>query len=250
MEAALGKRFRKQPQELPMSKRGWALYVLFISAVPFLSPVSKVKVTIPEPSDIATTSIGSHWIVSDRGALFLQDSSGKVTQFPIEGNDFEGVCLHNNKLYCVEESIRKVLVYNPNTKVTEQSFEVPYAGGRNSGYESIAFDEQRQEWLLITEKNPVIIKRFNTFFQPISEQIIQIASDISSAVFYKNRLFLLSDQESKVMEVDPISYQLKSTFRIKALNPEGLSFSEDFTRMYILSDEEGKLYTFSNPFKP
>lgn len=110
---------------------------LLISDSEKIKPNRKWKVSISEPSDICPNPLNSHYfIVSDRGFLFETDSSFKPIRRTIEmGMDYEGVFADSQYVFAVEERTRKINQYDIRTLELVKSKIIPYAGGRNSGYE-------------------------------------------------------------------------------------------------------------------
>ena len=76
--------------------------------------------------------------------------------------------------------------------------------------------------------------------------ISDVASDISSARFYKNELFLLSDEDMTLIKVNPETFEVIQKWRIPVINPEGLAFDKN-GNILITSDDMQRLFYFNNP---
>ncbi len=203
---------------------------------------------IIEPSDICLHPDGaSMLIVSDKGSLFHTDENGAVLmRAPFQRGDFEGVYVHAGKIYVADESNRLVHRFDPDGLVLEQTFSVPYEGKRNSGYESLVFNQVREVFLLITEKNPVIVFELDDAFQVKAAIPLDVASDISAATWHEGALWLVSDEERAVLKLAPDRYEVLGRWSIPAVKkPEGIVFAGD--SMLVVCDKEHLLYFFAAP---
>jgi len=199
---------------------------------------------VPEPSDAClSTNEQSLFVVSDDGFLFETDLEGKILRkSTIVGIDFEAICLANGLLYISDESARKIYCVNPADLTINKTFNLTYAAGRNSGFEAIAFNETSKSFYLVSEKSPIIIRVYNEQFQQVNEINFDTTTDISGACFYQNKLWLLSDEEHLIMQLDE-NFKVQKTLDVKILNPEGFFFNKqgDLT---VISDDMAKLYQF------
>jgi uncharacterized protein YjiK len=182
-------------------------------------------------------------MVSDDGFLFETDLEGKILRKSnLKGIDFEAICLVKDLLYISDESARKIYAVNPVDLNLVKTFNLNYAAGRNRGFEAIAFNENQNVFYLISEKEPTLIRIYNEQFQQLSEITFDVTTDISSAYFYQNKLWLLSDEEHLIMQLDE-NFKVQKTLDVKILNPEGFFFNKqgDLT---VISDDMAKLYQF------
>ena len=199
---------------------------------------------VPEPSDVCLSQSGqSLFIVSDNGFLFETDLEGKIMRkSALVGIDFEAICLANDLLYISDESARKIYCINPVDLTVKQTFNISYLAARNRGFEAIAFNDELKQFYLISEKEETVIRIYNEQFQQINEIVFNELSDVSSAYFYNNYLWLLSDEDHLIIQLDEQFKPLKK-YDIKILNPEGFYFNKqgDLT---VISDDMAKLYQF------
>ncbi|MEC4004803.1 SdiA-regulated domain-containing protein [Flavobacterium sp. SUN052] len=214
-----------------------------------LKPTKSISIKVPEPSDICySPKNDSFFIVSDTGILFETNLNGDIIRKQEQKDtDFEAVYSDNKYVYAVDESNRTIYQYNiaDLKKVKETVF--PYNGARNKGYESFTYDEIKKRFLLITESEPTIIFELDDNFN-ITKQtdISSIASDISSARFYKNNLWLLSDEDMMLIKVNPETYEVIKKWKLPIINPEGLAFDKN-GNLLITSDDMQRLFFFNNP---
>jgi uncharacterized protein YjiK len=210
--------------------------------------VVELDAAIAEPSDICLHPDGESWlIVSDKGALFQTDLDGSIQRrAPFHGGDFEGVYVHEKKIYVAEERGRLIHRLDSDSLEREKTYSVPYEGKRNSGYESIVFNRARGIFLLITEKDPVLVFELNGDFQVLQRFPLDVAKDISAATWHEGFLWLVSDEERAVLKLDPLSYQVLHRWEVPSVRkPEGIAFVGE--TMVLVCDAERRLYHFVAP---
>lgn len=207
-----------------------------------------VPLRVPEPSDIARDAETGHlFIVSDNGLLYETDAAGSILRKAAQtGWDFEGVEVKGGWVYVSDESARKIYRYDKRNLVVDRTYEVPYHGARNSGFESIAWNETKKCFILVSEQDPVTIYEYSEDFQQLNQQRFTAARDVSSARWMNGKLYLLSDEDEAVFQVDPTTYAPEARFDIAVLNPEGLAFESD-GKMLIAADDRQRLYFFNAP---
>lgn len=206
---------------------------------------SKADLTIKEPSDICILpNEDKYAIVSDNGLLFLTDTNGVVLkEAEFKGFDFEGVFADDRKIYVSDERSRIIYVFDYNLQKIA-SYQLTYYGGRNSGFESITFNKNKNCFVLITEKHPSIIFEYDTAFKEIKQYPYSFSSDVSSITFHKGYLYVLSDEERKILVLNPNDYSIESEIKLSDINPEGIAITED-ERILIVSDDGQYLKKYS-----
>ncbi len=225
-----------------------ALSAFAFSKIPMLKFTSWTSIKVHEPSDIALAPDGlSYYVVSDDDAAVYQlDLEGKVMRkSKTLGIDLEAVCARPDFLYVVDETPRKVYQLNYANLEVNRTFSVPYSGGRNKGYEAITYNETKKCFVLITEKDPIIIFEFDHDFRQINEMYWKHARDISAATYHNGFVWLLSDEDMTVFKCDPKSYEILAQWRINVHNPEGIVFKDK--EMLIIADDLERLYRFNHP---
>jgi uncharacterized protein YjiK len=214
--------------------------------VSFLKPSKSIALNIPEPSDICVAANGKTlFIVSDDGGLYETDLEGKVLRsITLDLTDAEGVYADNENIYLVEERNRFIKQYAIKDFALVNTVYVPYAGGRNKSFESIA---KRSEggFVLFTEKDPVWMFELNEQLQETGRAKWNLPGDISAATFHKNSLWLLSDERAEIWLTDIVQKCIVKRFKLPVLNPEGIAFLPNGT-LLILSDDEHRLYFFND----
>ena len=218
---------------------------LFGQETVHLKPLQKFNLAIPEPSDISISpDQKTVYIVSDDGGLFECNAEGKVLRkYTKDLIDAEGVYCDNQFVWVVEERTRLIKKFDRDNLKLISSVYVPYEGGRNKCFESITKDKNGN-WLMITERDPVWMIRFNEEFKEISRIKIPTNSDVSAATRFQNKLYVLSDESAEIWEIDEINGSILSKFKIPVLNPEGLAFAEN-GNIYVLSDDGHQLFVFN-----
>ena len=213
-----------------------------IKIKPYKSFFSEVK----EPSDICINPNNyNFFIVSDNGFLYEIDSLGKILrEADFEGFDCEGVYADEEFVYVVEEMVRKIRVFDIPTLTLQRTVVLPYQGGRNKAYESITFNKSKGHMIIITEKDPIYLYELDENLNFYNEvHLGKIARDISATTYYEGRLFLLSDEDREIIEVDPTSYSVIKRWKLPIINPEGMVFTKK-GELIILSDDMEKFFFF------
>lgn len=216
-----------------------------------LKPENWISIKVSEPSDIAyNQDKNTFYVASDDGYLAEMDMDGKIIRkAAYTGYDFEGVLLFEDKVYVVDEMTRKVVVYDEENLEKLSIHSVPYPGGRNKSYESLAFNYEKNTFILITEKEPIYIYELNDKFHIINEiEFKYKVSDISSARFHNGFMWLLSDENMELLKCNPSNYEVLESYKLPVINPEGVAFVND-TDFVILSDDMERMYFFKLPHK-
>lgn len=235
---------KKQPLVLVLSS-----LLLFSSFTTKQRPLLKAQtfknIKVPEPSDIAFDESGSFlYIVSDNGILFECAPNGDILRkAAFTGMDFEGVEVVGDYVYVADESLRQIHKFRKKTLEKIASYYVPYSGGRNKGYESLAYNQTTKRFIVITEKDPIIIKQLNEDMIPVGEQIFKASRDISGARWYKGFMYLLSDEDRTIFKCDPETFEIIDSWKINVLNPEGIAFDKE-GKLIIGADDLQRLYFF------
>ncbi|TVR79012.1 MAG: hypothetical protein EA412_07210 [Chitinophagaceae bacterium] len=207
-----------------------------------------ILLSIPEPSGITMNLTNDgFFIVSDDGYLYETNLRGDIIRkSSFTGIDFEAVYVDSNFVYVVEESNRRIRFFDHENLSLQRTVYVPYSGGRNKGFESFTYNHAKSKWILITEKDPIVIFELNHDFQVTNKVIIQLARDISDATWYDDSLWLLSDEDRKIIKVNPLTYMPELIIPLRIINPEGLVFGPD-NKLYVISDDMERLYIFKSP---
>jgi uncharacterized protein YjiK len=227
------------------------LYLPFLLLFAFKSDNSiqkifKKSIKIPEPSDlcVSLSDKNNFYIVSDNGLLFETDTEGNILKkSDYLGFDFEGVCTDGEFLYVSEESVRKISVFDKELNYLYSKI-INYNGGRNKGIEAITFNQEKQIFIAITERDPVFVREYTKDWTLISERTLtEKHSDISAITFYNGFYWILSDEDRTVNKYSQ-DFKIQKKFKLNVLNPEGIAFDSD-NNLCILSDDMQLLYKFT-----
>ena len=215
-----------------------------------LKPTKWISIEIPEPSDICYhAETNTFYIVSDNGILFETDYDGKIIRKIKQLDcDFEAVFTDGQSIYAVDETHRDIYMYDTNFKKT-RVVNVPYSGAKNKGYEAIAFNKIKNNFVVITERDPITLFELDSNFKIINQtDLSNIARDISSAYYYQNALWLLSDEDMMLIKLNPQTYEVIQKWSLPVINPEGFTFDKD-GNLIITCDDMQRIYYFNNPEK-
>jgi len=211
-----------------------------------LKPKKIVKLKIEEPSDITCTGIDELFLVSDNGYFSKTDYLGnKFQKGNFKGVDFEGICFDGQFLYLVEEFTSMVHKIDPISLERIQSYQINFNGGRNNGFEAIAFNPNEKCFYIISEHSPSIITT-DLDFKTIDIVELKHPNEVSSAVWYQNKLWILSDEERTISIHSTKTFLKEKEFKIKINNPEGITISQT-GQLLVCSDDNKKLYYFDLP---
>lgn len=227
------------------------LFLIFIAnlfwgaAIPGLKPIQKFRLNIPEPSDITYASTtNTFFIVSDQGLLYETDSTGKILKkSAYKGLDFEGVYADSANVYVSEEMTRDIIQFDIHTLQKTGVRQLHYFGGRNKGFESITYNQAKNKFVVVSEKDPSKIFELDNNFLVTNKELIKKVADISSATYHNNLLWLLSDEDHTILVLDPKTYAVVKQYKLNILNPEGICFNAKGELM-IISDDMQMLFNY------
>ncbi len=216
-----------------------------------LQPIAQyyIGTDVSEPSGIIHyAKNNSFFVVSDsHKELYEIDSHGALLRtIPSIGTDLEGISLSRSgdTIYVVEERNRVVVSYLTNgTKIS--SFSADVATIPNNGLEGIAVDKNGHLFVL-NEKLPGMLLEYLPNGTEIKRVTFSLALDYSD-IFYDDStdcLWVISDESKKIMKVSKQG-DLLSQWLIPFSKGEGITIVRD--TMYIVNDEDAKLYIFNKP---
>lgn len=212
-----------------------------------IKPYHSINLKVSEPSDICPNPLKPNhfFIASDDGYLAEINKDGEVTRtkdLPIY--DAEAVYANEEHIYVIDEFSRSITQLNHDLE-TIRTKTIAYGGGRNRSYEAFTYNPVKKKFLLFTEKSPIYMFELTEDLNIYNERKMgKIARDISAATFYKDHLYLLSDEDKLIFKMNPSTYEIIQTWYIPVINPEGIAFDSD-GNVLIISDDREKLYFFN-----
>lgn len=210
-----------------------------------LKPYFHKDVNLLEPSDICLTdSDPTHFfIVGNRGVIAETDSNGKVLRHTKQdGSDYESVCVKDNMIYALDESLRRLDIIDEKTFEVKKSIQIPYGGARNKGIEGLTYIPSQKKFVAVIEK-PAMIVELNEQMQLIAQTKLKNIRELSSVTYHDNFLWLLSDEDETVYKVNPADYTIIDQWKIPVINPEGICFDAN-GNLIIVSDDMSTLFKF------
>ena len=221
--------------------------ILFAISISFatekLIPVETLLIDCHEPSDITfDVSDNSFYCVSDEGKIYQYSMSGKTLRsFKLDLRDMESVYVNENNLYVIDERTRQILTIEKKSLSEKNRKIIPYLGGANKAFEGITFNPKTQEWLIITEKSPVLIYELDFDFniQNIIHEPHDLA-EVSGVTYYNDHLWFIGDEDRTLSKVNPDTYKVIKKWTIEIPTPEGIVFAND--TLFLVSDNFNMMY--------
>lgn len=215
-----------------------------------LQPISEISLTsfLPEPSGIVYNSKNnSLFVVSDTlKKIFELDLSGNlIRSIDVNASDLEGITLSLTKdtIFVVEESENKITSFTlSGTKIKSFTKNVSTIVG--NGIEGIAIDNSGFIYV-INEKSPRYLIKIENEVEVSRKEVI-VAQDLSDICYDPtfDCLWLISDESKKILKISKDGI-LQSEWSIPFDKGEGITFVQD--KMYIVNDENARLYIFNKP---
>jgi uncharacterized protein YjiK len=215
-----------------------------------IKPTASFPSQVHEPSDVCLAPSGeSMYVVDDSGLLFETDLNGKIlrkAQKTKDYNDFEAVCTDGGQIYVSAESDRKILVFDSKSFELVHVVAYDFNSLRNAGFESMTMDPETHCFFMVSEKNPIVIRKYSADFRLMDEKVFSGASDISSATWHNHALWLLSDEDRTLFKLDSTMQHIASSWRLPVLNPEGFFF-DNSNVLRVASDDMERIFIFNDP---
>lgn len=210
-----------------------------------LKPTKVFKLAISEPSGI--TFQNNHlYIVSDsNGVVYKTNLEGEIkSEIQTSTTDNEGVSFNSEgNLVIVNEPKRKVLIVNTSGEELDNFKVEGKQKHKDSGLEGICFVPLEDSYFVINEKSPRQLLKISLEGAIIDTVKIDFAEDLSGICFDKesNSLWIVSDKSSLLINVS-LKGELLKKYKIPVNKAEGVVLVNK--QIYIVSDEENKLYVF------
>ena len=204
-------------------------------------------IPVEQPSGICSSGQGTFYIASNEGTLCEINAKGELIRSIPLGMDIEDLCVVGDALFVMDESLRLIYKLDRTTWAMQATYSMSYSGARNKGFESICYLPDVQHFIVVTEKNPLLIMETDTLFHVLRQFAFKDASDISSATYHDHKLWLLSDEDHRMFHVSTTDFHVMEQYDVPVYNPEGLSFDDDGS-VRIVSDDLRRMYIF-NPLE-
>jgi len=210
-----------------------------------IKAISHQRIKVEEPSDICLSSDGhSYYIAGNNGQIAQLDLLGNVIRATkADESDYEGITVHDGKVYAIDESYRSIDVFNEATLTKIKSVSLVDGGPRNQSFEAITYLPTENKFIAITEK-PVVIHELNNELQETGKIYKTPFNEVSAATYSNGQLWILSDEKRQVYAVNSKTYAIEKTYQLSILNPEGLVFDEK-NSLLVLSDDLQTLFKFA-----
>lgn len=196
------------------------------------------------------------WTVSDKsnGLVYKITTAGNIIgTLEYRGDDMEGITMNpkDGSFWVVEERLRRIVQLDDQGRVLQQ-VNIPVNNSNvNDGPEGIAIDPVTGHIYLVNEKIPTEFIELDEKFEVVRRVTINFSSKYRisdlSGIFYESEareFWILSDESKRIVvtdyELNPLrSYELgKSKF-------EGIAVDTEIKRVYLVNDEENRLYVYS-----
>ncbi len=215
-----------------------------------LKPIASIDLLphIPEPSGLA-------YHPGHNALLVVSDAKSDIFEIGLDGalirtlattsSDLEGVAVSagGDTLYVAEERNQLITLYS-SAGVRLHSLPVRVATLDNNALEGVAVDRQNHLWVL-NEKNPRLLLQFHNG-QEVSRVEITHVNDLSDICCdtVDESLWIISDESRKIIKIAR-NGNLLGEWALSFDKGEGIAFAGD--KMYVVNDQDGKLYIFSRP---
>lgn len=218
-----------------------------------LNFISEFNLSVSEPSGLCLYRNSNEFlIVSDESnEIYVISDKGVVSlSFNFTGQDLEGITYNPilNNIFILEESSR--YVYRLDTNGVELSrFPIDiYYEDINHGPEGISYNPETNHLFIVIEKNPERLLEMNLDGEIVNNYSLSFAEDYS-AIFFdptENKLWILSDVSKTLTQCD-LTGKALNKYSTGITKGEGLVVDSQNKLVYIVSDQESKLYILSIP---
>lgn len=211
--------------------------------------IAQYPIAVKEPSDLCLApDRQSLWTVSDEdGQVYQMNLKGEIIRHFKSGlPDLEGITtVGDSQLAILSERNRELEIVDYDGNVVTRS-KVDMLGERNSGPESVAFDENSSVFYTLKEQSPGLLLTLDQNLHEISRTSLNFAQDYSAMSYDSTRghLWVMSDQ-SKSMFVLDSDMKIQTAFSADIPQPEGLSVDYLARKLYVVCDKTSMLYIFS-----
>ncbi len=218
-----------------------------------LNLISQYSLSIIEPSGLALGKKPNELIVvsDESNEIYRISTDGTVLQsYDYAGNDLEGVTYNINldNLFILEESSRQVFRIDTNgIELSRFPIDIYYEEP-NHGPEGISYNPETNNLYVVTEKNPGRLIEIDLQGEIINNYSLSFAEDYSALYFdpIEQKTWILSDESKSLTQCD-LTGKALNKYSTGITKGEGLVVDLQNKLVYIVSDQESKLYVLSIP---
>lgn len=212
--------------------------------------ISQRLINIPETSGLASFKDGTFLTISDSLSKVYQiNTSGEIIKsLEYEGKNTEGIAYDPvaREVFVVEEKTNEVVQLDTNGLEVNR-FSIPLDNEiEKHGLEGISYSPSNNHLYVISEKLPSILFEVTKEGTVIETHELNFAEDYSS-VFYdphQDLLWILSD-DSKTLTQTTLQGSPIKTYDTDVKKGEGVVVDSKNSRVYIVTDSNSSIYTFS-----
>ena len=222
-----------------------------------LTLISVHPLNINDPSGLTLDMSGDFlWTVSDAsgGLVYKITFQGDIIgSLSYRGDDMEGITMNPNDetLWVAEERLRQIVQIDGMGNVLQRQNVEVLVVNENDGLEGVAIDPVTEHFYIVNEKAPREFIELNKEFEVVRRVPIRFRSNFSlddlSGIYYvsENREFwIVSDESMRIVVTDFELNPLRS-YELGRRKFEGIAVDRSVGRVYLVNDEENKLYVYS-----
>lgn len=212
---------------------------------------------ISDPSGIDIDPLTHHlWIVSDeknKGVYYVNRYGETLRDLSYRGDDLEGITYdhYHQYLWVVEERKREIVTLDLQGNVLERNFlDIP-RNRANDGLEGITKDLENRIFYIVNQRNPQQLLSLDSNFEILShykEKDLKHLNleDLSGLFFHPimKKLWIISSRSREIIIINPANLEVRTRFPLNIKKPEGVSVSTETNEVFIVCDEENKLYIY------
>ncbi len=190
-------------------------------------------------------------VSDDSNKIYKITTSGKtLSSLLYVGTDLEGVAFdgNNNCLWVVEERTRTIIqldLQGNKKRVISVPVEVKL---ENSGLEGISINPVNGNVFVLNESNPAQLIELNSSGLVLNKIDLHFALDYSGICINPDgtEMWLVSDESSSVYRCN-MDAEVLAEYKIGYNSAEGIAIDFSKGKLYIVSDDQGRLYCYDLP---
>jgi len=212
---------------------------------------------VKDPSGLTLDSSRQFlWVVSDNkdGLVYRINFRGDlIGTLSYRGDDMEGITMNPNDgtFWVVEERLRQMVQLDGRGNELQREDVPGLIIVEGNGLEGIAIDPIMEHFYIINEKIPAEFIELDNEFKVVRQIPIQFGSEYQlddlSGIFYvsEDREFWILSDESKRIVITDFNLNPLRSYELGREKFEGIAVDDSSGRVYLVNDEENKLYVYS-----